>query len=105
MVDIIGALRHFDHLLLHYGGHKQAAGMTLKQTDYTLFVQGMQSFLKETYTSDCFEKHFWADAEITAAEMTLQTAQKLAELEPFGVGNDNPLFACRNITIREKKVL
>ena len=83
------------YLLAKYGGHKGAAGLTIKKTDfeefYTLFEEGITSIVKQDNITlePCIEYDF----ELAESDFSLDTLTKIDSLEPFGREFEKPIFS------------
>lgn len=89
--------------LIRFGGHKLAAGLSLKQEDVQLFRREINEMctLKE---EDLVEK-VAIDMELPFSIITKEFVEELALLEPFGKGNPKPVFAEKNVKILSGKVI
>ena len=89
--DIIAALKHSSEHLVRFGGHKQAAGLTLETGKMEIFYQSILNYadinIKEK-SSAVLE----LESELEASDLTPTSYQLQASLEPFGVGNLKPKF-------------
>ena len=95
---LIDALRACSPVLQRFGGHDQAAGVTLRIEDIPCF-------------RDCLEAHLLQrppkpmQAPVPEAELDLELAgrsfyEQLRSMEPFGIGNPTPLFQLRDVNVR-----
>lgn len=76
-----------------YGGHKTAAGLTIKKENYELFCDSISKDTKNNiYKEDILEV-----IEITEEELTYKSYVDLLRFSPFGEGNPYPLFLVKNI--------
>ncbi len=100
--DIHRALRQCDDLLLKWGGHKMAAGMTLSLAHMDEFTRRF-----EESACDCPDEVFLprgkADMELDLALISRQLVEELKRLEPHGFGNPAPIFASRQVKVRVRK--
>jgi single-stranded-DNA-specific exonuclease len=85
--DIMAGLRTCADLLTVFGGHPQAAGMTLDAADIPAFIERLQAHGGAALTDDDFIPSYAPDALVGGAELTLDTADALQRLAPFGSGN------------------
>lgn len=78
-------------VLTRFGGHKMAAGFSLKESDFDAFAEGMEAYARETF--DLMPPlSFQVDKALSAEELTLEAISSLSVLEPFGSRNEAPLF-------------
>lgn len=84
-------------LLTEYGGHAMAAGFSLPEEN----LERLREKLKENCTlteTELTEKVFF-DKEVSLADMTESVVRQLEYMEPFGEGNERPVFAKRNVRV------
>ena len=77
--------------LKDFGGHAQAAGVTVDKDKFLLFKKEIEDYIDANFESDIFKPVKVADALVTE-KFTLSLAKELEKLEPCGVGNRRPLF-------------
>jgi single-stranded-DNA-specific exonuclease len=82
-------------LLLKFGGHAMAAGLTVVREGLQLFQQLFDEEVRRIATAEMLEKNILTDGELAAADMTLQTWQLLEDAGPWGQGFPEPLFSGR----------
>ena len=85
--DIMAGLRECADLLTVFGGHPQAAGMTLDAAAIPTFIARLQAHAAAVLTSDDFTPSYAPDALVAGGELTLATVDALQRLAPFGAGN------------------
>ena len=90
-------------LLTRYGGHKLAAGLSLKKENLEKFGRMLNENCNLT-EEDMSEK-VAIDMELPFSCITEDFVQELSLLEPFGNGNTKPVFAARNVEILNGKLL
>lgn len=96
--DLVKFLEKGKNLFIQYGGHKNAAGFRFscdKLEEFKLFLKKNISFLKEENN----EKYISIDAEIPVSYLDLSLFKILNLLEPFGEGNEMPVFFTQGIKI------
>jgi len=96
--SIIDAISRCGSLLTRFGGHSQAAGLTLPAERLQEFEE---MFLKQTQQICPVMpvSSINIDAEITVQSLTVSIISSLSLLEPFGAGNEQPVFLMRNVKI------
>ena len=103
-MNLVEALSWCDELLLRYGGHELAAGLTVKRANLPEFRRKINEYAREHLSEEIFRVHLEADCEISMRELTMKFAQELRLLEPCGTsnatGNATPSFIMRNVTVR-----
>jgi single-stranded-DNA-specific exonuclease len=78
-------------LIIKFGGHAMAAGLTIKQADFELFNQSFEVVVKSLITEADLESVLEVDGSLSKSEMTFATAQAL-ENQVWGQGFAPPLF-------------
>lgn len=84
-------------LLLGYGGHFFAAGLTLETGNVTAFIERFETVVTERITSNLLIPELLIDAEIDFETITTKFYNILHQMEPFGPGNMRPVFISRNV--------
>lgn len=90
--------------LERYGGHPGAGGFSLDAGKIGEFTELIHKYARENFPKmpDCGLN---IDKEITARELTLQNVEDLSKLEPFGEGNEAPVFLLRGCRVCSKRSL
>jgi single-stranded-DNA-specific exonuclease len=101
--DIIEALKFSSQHLVKFGGHKQAAGLTLQAENFELFYQKLLDYADANTTGERAERVLELDAELSAEDLDPATCSLLATLEPFGVDNPKPKFLVREMQIQSAR--
>ena len=83
--------KHQPELILKFGGHAMAAGLTIKQLDFELFNQSFEAVVKSLITETDLESVLEVDGSLNPSDMTFATAQML-ESQVWGQGFAPPLF-------------
>ena len=100
-MNLVEALASCSDLLLKYGGHELAAGLSIERKNLPEFRRRMNEYARSCLTGSDRETVLALDAEVSAGELTLAQAKELYYLEPFGVSNPVPLFCLRDAVITE----
>jgi len=90
--DIHEALIQCSDLLLQFGGHTHAAGLSLLPQNLPLFVERFDKIASQTLTRDMLQPVINYDLKIESNEITPSMIKLLKQFEPFGPGNMTPLF-------------
>jgi len=94
--NLFGALEACSDLLVGFGGHELAAGFTIEEGNIPAFRKKMNKYVREHTGRARPVSSLAVDAELTRpALITLDEVERLSELEPFGAGNDRPVFCLR----------
>ncbi len=98
--NITQFLSNFEQYLEKYGGHAQAAGLTVKSDSLDLFLQAIRSSASKLDT-EIFEKNLYIDAVAQSlSELNLDNAEKILSLEPFGNKCPKPVIYVNNLKIK-----
>ena len=100
-LNLVEALGACEDLLVKYGGHELAAGLTVKRGDLDAFRERINAYAREHLDDDAFKIKLEVDCEIDMADVNLKFAKELQYLEPYGTGNATPLFVMRDVTVRK----
>lgn len=96
--DLHAALGECSDLLLRYGGHRAAAGVTVSAEHVGSFARRFDEVARTRLTEDDLRPELRIDAELPLAAATAELESVLRHFEPFGVGNPSPTFAARNVS-------
>jgi len=90
-----------DHIeMLHsYGGHPMAAGLTLPKAKIDQFRRLVSRSIVEQKGGEEIAETLQIDSYLSLEELTLQLADDLRQIAPFGPGNREPVFACREVQV------
>lgn len=94
---LLEALETMPGLFRKFGGHKQAAGLTIKKENLEEFRRRFQMFAQSRLTADDMRPQYTADLEASFAEFSTRAADDLFMLAPFGFGNPAPVFFTANV--------
>ena len=100
-LNLVDALVYCDDLLEKYGGHELAAGLSVRRENIDAFREKINEYAREHFKSEDRTPSLDADFEIGVDEVTLENAEEIRLLEPFGVSNPVPSFVLRNVQIAE----
>lgn len=90
-------------LLVKFGGHPMAAGLSIEESDIDEFRRRLNENAK--LTEDDFVPQIWIDVPMPFEYVNEKIVDELKGLEPFGQGNEKTLFAQKSLTIRNVRVL
>jgi|DewCreStandDraft_4_1066084.scaffolds.fasta_scaffold02317_13 single-stranded-DNA-specific exonuclease len=103
-IDLYDILKNVDKYLVKYGGHKLAAGISLKFEDIENFKKYSNNYLKSIKSLEDFEPQLYIDAVIKE-NINFKDIKILEKLKPWGIGNPEPVFVMENVFIKEVKYL
>lgn len=95
--DIYAALKECDDLLIEYGGHRHAAGLTIRTENIPEFRDRIDEIAQAKITDEMLHHEILVDTEISFNELSPMLINSLNRLAPFGYGNDKPTFLTRNV--------
>ena len=95
--DIYAAIKSCRDLLLNFGGHTYAAGLTLRWDDVKEFRDRFQTYVEEHILPEHTEAALNIDAVIDLKDITKKMHSELKKFGPFGPGNTKPMFATMNV--------
>ncbi len=98
-MNLVEALDYCSDLLVQFGGHELAAGLSVQRCNIEEFRNRINEYAKDKLSEDDLRISIEADCEILPDEIDLATAEDIARLEPFGVANPTPTFIIRDLTI------
>ncbi|WP_372520810.1 single-stranded-DNA-specific exonuclease RecJ [Candidatus Ruminimicrobiellum ovillum] len=103
--DIVGALDKTKDLLIKFGGHNQAAGLTIENSKIDEFRKRIKKIAKDYISTEMVAKKINVDCELKITEVNKRTYNDLTLLEPFGASNSVPIFMLRNVGFEEISVI
>ncbi|MBQ8047928.1 MAG: single-stranded-DNA-specific exonuclease RecJ [Prevotella sp.] len=95
--DVYAAIKSCRDLLMNFGGHTYAAGLTLKWADIPEFRRRFQKYVEEHIQPEQTEAILQIDAMIDFKDITKRLHNDLKKFAPFGPDNQKPLFCTRNV--------
>jgi single-stranded-DNA-specific exonuclease len=96
---LLDALESMPALFTKFGGHRQAAGVTLPASQVDEFRVQFRAYAAARLTVADFQAEIEIDAEIAFEEITDQTVAELLDLAPFGYGNAAPALIARGVEV------
>ncbi len=95
--DVYNALHECEDLIEQFGGHKYAAGLTLKEENYEAFKQRFEEVVNATCEERLLIPEITIDAKIDLDDITEKFYRILKQFAPFGPGNMKPTFMTENL--------
>ena len=95
--DIYTAIDSCRDLLTNFGGHKFAAGLSMHLKDLPEFQRRFEEYVAAHITPEQQVPTLDIEAEVELSDMNWKMYKILQCLEPFGPGNERPLFLCRHL--------
>jgi len=97
--DLLNALERCADRLVRFGGHKQAAGVTIETARIREFRLAVNDVADETLGPEDLMPRLRIDGDLNFRTITGEVAAGIAALAPFGAGNPRPVFAARGVEI------
>lgn len=95
--DLYQAIEHCSDLLENFGGHVYAAGLTLKEENLEEFAKRIDGFIAGKITSEMLTPVVEIDTKLDFTQITPKFFRLLKQFQPFGPGNNNPLFITEDV--------
>ena len=97
--NMLAALERSAHLLVRFGGHTQAAGLTMDAARIRELRAAVNEVADETLGPEDLMPRLRIDGDLSFRSISGDVAAGLAALAPFGAGNHRPIFAARGVEI------
>jgi single-stranded-DNA-specific exonuclease len=99
------ALKACSEHLLKFGGHKYAAGLSIEESTLEAFVEQFDQVAEGVLSPEDLRPQLMIDSVLAPKEVTLKTAELVASLGPFGMGNPAPVFTVRGAKVTDRRVV
>ena len=96
-INMMQMLNYASNHILQFGGHKGAAGLTVREEDINSFILKLNEYASINFDQSMFLDVGEIDLEIYPEEITIENLEEIKSLEPFGEANKEPIFVCRNL--------
>ncbi len=93
--NLVASLAEHGDLLLTYGGHRAAAGLSLSTAHIPALRAALNAHVQANFTADQLRPHIYLDGELDPSEITLDLVHSLEKLGPYGAGNPEPVFCSK----------
>jgi single-stranded-DNA-specific exonuclease len=103
--DVHDGLSRCNELLRTFGGHKQAAGLSLSSGDIDAFRDMISRLVLGTVAEDDLAPVLRIDAPLSLSDVTADFVQEITRLEPFGYGNEEPVFGAKRVEIVQSRIV
>lgn len=88
-----------------YGGHPMAGGFSMSSEKWDVFTRHCISFAKGALKSSQIGTQITIDTTISLADIDNTFLSQLKQLQPFGIGNSEPVFRANNLTVMSQKTI
>ena len=96
--DVHSALKELSRFLVEFGGHKHAAGLSMKVEHIEEFSKLFDDIARSKISDEMIEPELEVDAELFFHELSPDFIKKLKQFAPFGYENYKPVFVANNVT-------
>jgi len=103
--NMFDALTASSDLILQFGGHSVAAGLSLRVEDLSQLKMRLEALVAEQLTPFDLQPKIKVDAEVNLSDLNKKFIDDLEHLEPFGNSNDQPIFYVNNVVQVQKPQL
>ena len=98
-LNIYDALNEQRDLFINFGGHKQAAGLSIEKENIDILRKNINEWVDKNLDKEDFFEEIEVDCVISSDDIKLKTVKELNMLSPFGMGNPSPLFLFKKAII------
>ena len=98
-MNLVESLMACDDLLIRFGGHELAAGMSIARGNIERFRRRINEVARAQLGEEQLALQLNAECELEPSDMTMCLAEELERMEPFGVANPTPQFITNDMTV------
>ncbi len=102
--NMVECLKYASDYLVKYGGHMQAAGLTVQSDKIDKFYGAILDYAEQNPLAEV-EPAMELEAELVAEDLSLATYDSVSQLEPYGMGNPKPKFLIRNAELMQLRLV
>jgi len=95
--DLYDAIEHCSEYLENFGGHMYAAGLTMKEENLDSFSEKFEKYVASKITEDLMTPIVKIDTPLEFKQITPKFFRVLKQFQPFGPGNQSPVFITENV--------
>lgn len=104
-VNIIETLEKCSELLIKFGGHAQAAGVRVAHGKIEKFYAKFEKLIEDHLKGKDISPQIAIDTEIEADDINWELLGQIKKMEPFGEGNEEPVFLAKNMIVENLRVV
>jgi single-stranded-DNA-specific exonuclease len=97
--DMLGALESCAEVMSKFGGHKQAAGLTMESTRIRELRARVNDYADDRLGPDDLRPRLWLDGTLGFRAIDEQVVEELSTMAPFGAGNRTPIFRTGQVEV------
>lgn len=98
-INLTAAIQEHEDLLLGFGGHPMAAGLSMESNNIPEFIKGMTKTIRAILPEQSLEHVIQIDGIFSLEELNLEMADTIEQLAPFGSGNPKPVMVSNQLKI------
>lgn len=102
-INIVERLQAHEELFLNYGGHAQAAGLSILEKNLETLREVLIKDISQYIEENPIIPTLSIDTEVVSEELSLKEVESLVSLEPFGIGNPKPRVLIKNILLESSR--
>ena len=95
--DVYEAINKCSHLLEKFGGHKYAAGLSIKKEKISLFISAFENAVSQMIKPEHLYPNLYIDMQIKTTEINHKLYRIIQQFAPFGPTNMNPVFLSKKV--------
>jgi single-stranded-DNA-specific exonuclease len=103
--NLYEAFKTCQHCLAGFGGHRMAAGLSIKEEHVPLFTEEFERAVRAVTRPEHFIPETRIDTELSFADVSDALLQDLACLEPYGPSNAEPIFLARRVGVVSRRIV
>lgn len=103
--NILDGLHACSKHLIGYGGHKAAAGLSIVVENIEAFANDFEFYVSQTLSDEDMIPILEIDTTLLGKQATMALHKEISSMEPFGIGNRTPVFAMKNVQIKDQRIL
>lgn len=103
--SVVDALHSLKELLIKFGGHEGAGGLSLEEKNLEKFKEAWDEECKKRLKSLETEPYAEADTEVSLDDISIDLVDELSKFAPFGMGNPSPVLLAKGLKVTETRVL
>jgi len=106
-VHLYDVINSIGEILDGFGGHSMAAGLsfTPDKTPFKLVKENLNRAIKEMTNGKELKPFINVDLVVSPDDVTVDLVEQISHLEPFGASNPSPVFAIKNLKVKQKKLM
>ncbi|OOB78228.1 MAG: single-stranded-DNA-specific exonuclease RecJ [Epulopiscium sp. Nuni2H_MBin001] len=102
--NVFSALCEHKDLFVKFGGHEMAAGLTITEDNLEAFISGMKATANELISDEMLIPKLDIDLAVNICDLNMDIYNQLMLLQPFGMGNEMPIFQVEGIVAEFKPI-